>query len=82
MYTALKKKKSKSKCKEEEYFFFLISNERLLVNKENTHVHWRCNWVAVHQTLKLQCSNISNKLEQRRDLKAILHPERSEEEEI
>ena len=42
---------------------FLISNEILLIKKENFQVYQRCTLEAVHQSLKLQCSNISNKLE-------------------
>ena len=68
----IKKIKIKNQNVKKKSISSLISNESLLIKKENTHVHWQSNWVAVHQTLKLQCSNISNKLEQRGELKAIL----------
>ena len=50
--------------------FFLINNG--IVLKEKSQVHWGCTWKTVHQTLKLQKSSISKKLEGKR-LKDQLH---------
>ena len=52
-------------------FFFLINNR--IVLKEKNQVHRGCTWKTVHQTLKLQRSRISKKLEQGKRLKDKLH---------
>ena len=62
-------------------FTFFFSNESLLIKKKKRIPHRRCTSVVVHQSLKLQYySNISNKLEQGRELKAILQSNRESEE--
>ena len=64
------------------FTFFFFSNESLLIKKIKKRIpHRRCTSVVVHQSLKLQYySNISNKLEQGRELKAILQSNRESEE--
>ena len=52
-------------------FLFLINNR--IVLKEKNQVHRGCTWKTVHQTLKLQRSRISKKLEQGKRLKDKLH---------
>ena len=44
------------------FFFFWINNGVVL--KEKSQEHWGCTWKTIHQTLKLQRSSISKKLEQ------------------
>ena len=65
-------------------FTFFFSNESLLIKKKREREripHRRCTSIVVHQSLKLQYySNISNKLEQGRELKAILQSNRESEE--
>ena len=58
-------------------FYVTCSCHKLIKKrKKNTQVHWWCIWVVVHQTHKLQSSNISNKLEQGKELKAALQSRR------
>ena len=53
------------------FFFFWINNGVVL--KEKSQEHWGCTWKTIHQTLKLQRSSISKKLEQGKRLKDELH---------